>query len=515
LFNNDKEPIWESTENRSISLIQKSTIKSIHQWDVEQLVDIRSLAKLQPDKLMEDYKIIETMILDVHPGTYRYNNKASIHKALDELKTAFQKPLTHGEAYLAMSKLTASVQCDHTAVGFNNQNKIINSVIHRQADKLPFAFGWIEGKMIVLHDATKEKQLERGTEIMSINGVRISEIKETMMTYIGADGATDKSRLAKMQVEGYDFRYYPFDVFYPLLYPIKDQNLTLEIKAFEQEIKTIKVSSISRDERTKVLTDRYPSFPKTRDELWNFEINKDNIGVFTLNSYGLLGWKKLTIDYKEYLKNVFKELKEKKIKHLIIDIRKNFGGNDEIKEELFSYLKKYQKTNTSNSRVGKTRYTRFPELLKNYCQSWGDPWYYDLKPDQIDVANGYYLFYEQEQKSIKKKSIAFSGDIYLLTSPANASLAFYTAKDFKQNKMGTIVGQETGGNLRDINGGQILFLRLPNSSIEIDFPVMGGFTIEEKPNQGVLPDYNIEPNQKDIYHGVDTAMEATLKLIKK
>ena len=82
-------------------------------------------------------------------------------------------------------------------------------------------------------------------------------------------------------------------------------------------------------------------------------------------------------------------------------------------------------------------------------------------------------------------------------------------------KIGKVIGQETGGNLNDINGGQVLFLTLPNSGIEIDFPVMSGFSIPERPNGGVVPDIMVEYKLDDIIKKSDLEVNKILDLIKK
>ena len=518
LFDTDDQPIWEGTENRVLDLSAADNLTTVNQWDVDQLVDIDALPELQVEELMADYQLVETMVLEVHPGTYRYHDQEAIQAALDELKQKFQSPLTHGEAYLAMSKVTAKLQCDHTKVGFNNQNKVINSIIHRQKNKLPFTFKWVNRKMIVLNDATEQQVLARGTEVQSINGIPAATILQEMIPYIAADGATDKSRVTNMEIEGYDFRYDPFDVFFPLLYPMKSEDLKLEIRPYGQiESKSISVTALTLEERTQMLIDRYPNFPSTRDDLWHFEITDDKIGILTLNSFGLFGWKRMTIDYKQFLADAFAALQAQNVNHLIVDIRENNGGMDEMKKELFTYFATKKKTDPI-AREGRTRYLKFPEVLKPHVQTWGDnPWFFDLKPNRVDQEHGYYIFLESKKrrKPGKKKKTAFAGNLYLLTSPANVSLAFYLAADFKHQQLGTIIGQETGGNQRDINGGQILFLRLPESGIEIDFPVMGGFTIGDRPNQGVVPDIEVAPSIDDIFNGVDTEMEEALRMIRK
>ncbi|GAB5409734.1 MAG: S41 family peptidase [Balneolaceae bacterium] len=516
LFEDDSNPKWEETGNRSEILGGKTKVISRHEWNVEQVIDIGNLPLIQPEELLNDFRLIEQMILDVHPGTYRYNDEESIKKNLKELKDTFQEPLSYGEAYLAMAKLTAAIKCDHTKPGFNNQNKIINSVIHGQPDKLPFTFRWFENRMFVMYDASSESELERGDEVLSINGVNVSEIQGSMVPYIAADGDTDNNRIRKMEVDGYDFRYNAFDVFFPLLYPFDDKVLELEIvKKAGHSSKKITVTALTRDERAKILTSRFLEFPENRDELWNFRITEDNVGILEANSFGLMGWKALSIDYKAFLQDVFEELSEKNIQDLIIDIRENTGGNDEMSVELFSYLDIKESIVKEIYREGRTRYLNFPEPLKNNTDTWGDnPWYFNF--DERDKEGIYYTFKQNPENKVylKQKENIYKGNVYLLTSSQNTSLAYYTALNFKRQGLGTSIGQETGGNMRGINGGQILFLRLPSSGIEIDFSIMGGFVYGNQPNEGVKPDIEVTPTLQQLVDGEDVEMNVALEIIR-
>lgn len=516
LFNDQGEPIWENIDNRALHFKETKSINYSGNWNEEPYIDPTSLPLLSSEQLMADYKLIETMVLEVHPGTYRYNDKAGIKEALAELKEKFQEKQTYGAAYLAISKLLASLQCDHTFASFYNQNALIKSVIHRQKDKLPFTFRWIAGKMIVIYDASENQDLTRGTEVVSINGISAKVIKEKLSGYISSDGGGEGSRIAKSALYGYDFRYDAFDVLHPLLFPLTGDSFELEVKAFEAtENRKLKVSATTRKERNRLLAKRYPSFPKTRDDLLSFRMINEQVGLLKLGSFGLMGWKRLSLDYKAFFADAFAQLAKSKAQHLIVDIRENLGGSDEMKDELATYFDVDRFIN--EDREGRTRYLQFPETLKPFVQSWGDkPWYYDLKPEKATQKDGYYVFrkeYYRNQRNKKKKHY-FKGKSYLVTSAQNASLAYYLAQDFRKFKVGQLVGQETDGNLRGINGGQILFLRLPNSKIEIDFPVMGDFIDGEQPNQGVVPDILVEPTVSDIYHNIDTEIERILEKIK-
>ncbi len=516
-----KEVEWEKTPNRLLVFRADEQQISNNTWNKEQLFDISQLGKISSQDLLEDYALIEEMVLKVHPGTYRYNTTQEIQQILDELHQYFQEDRTHQEAYLAMTKVTAALQCGHTMVGFYNQSPLINSIIHRQANKLPFSFTWVDDKMIVTHDATPQGVLPIGATINKINGVPASEILAKISQLVPADGATDQTRVRMSEVAAYEFEYHPFDVLFPLVFPFEERQLQLEVQAFGEAATAITVEAQTLEERIEQLYQRYPGFPRKADDLWSFEIKDDRIGVLTLNSFALFGFGGLELDYKAWFAKIFQKIQEENIEHLILDLRENSGGNDEIKLELFTYFQAKYKAQISANRVGKTRYLQFPTQLKNYVQTWGDnPWYFDLQPDrqEKDSEQGvlYYIFEEDfKEPKQKSKKVIYEGNLYLLTSSINQSLSFYLAADFRMKGLGKIIGQETGGNLRDINGGQILFLRLPKSGIEVDFPVMGGFTNGKVPNHGVRPDHEVKRNQEDICKGIDTELGYTLALINQ
>ena len=516
LLTDDNNPTWETIENRTLTLSSVDQKRSFsYEWNKAEVIDILSLKKIEADMLLADLELIRQMVLEVHPGTYRYNDKSQILLALQELESKFSMPLTHQEAYLAIAKLTAQIKCDHTRPGFNNQSKIINSIIHKQKDKIPFTFKWIDNEMIVFNNASKSDVLQRGTKVLSINRIPVFEIRNELLLCIGADGATDKNRIFKTQVDGYDFRYNAFDVFYPLIYPLQSKELILEVQQVDTDnVESIIVSAQSREERFEILKNRYPQFPRSKDDMWGFEILSDSMAHLKINSFGLRGWKGMTLDYKAFLAEVFQQVDDLNIEHLIIDIRENTGGNDEMANELFTYL---AEENFNFEREGRTRYVQFPENLKPHVKTWEDnPWYYQLNPSEKKDFNGYYIFKDNFTQAISKSDKKlYQGKLYLLISSANTSLAFYTANRFKLQQLGVTIGQETGGNLNDINGGNILFLNLPNSKIEIDFPIMGGFSIQKQPNSGVLPDVEIKYMLKDILENRDLEVEKVIDLSKR
>lgn len=65
--------------------------------------------------------------------------------------------------------------------------------------------------------------------------------------------------------------------------------------------------------------------------------------------------------------------------------------------------------------------------------------------------------------------------LIVLIDSANGSATFQFAQKVRRNGLGVLLGEPTGGNQRGINGGAYFFLRLPESRLEVDLPLVGYF----------------------------------------
>lgn len=509
-YDSEKSITWESIDNRIISLSGQSNNTIISDWNKTPKIDVDKLPKISAAQLLKEYQIIEDVILKVHPGTYRYNSEVSINNALQELKNTFSSDLSQKDVYVAISKLMAQIKCDHTFASYYNQGNILKEIIHNQKDKIPFTFKWINNKMVVTYDASKQN-LPSGTEILEINSINVSSILSKLLPYAKADGSTDMSRVVQMEIDGFPYRYNGFDVMFPLLFNIKK---TVNLKVLLPNERTPRELSIdlqTREERANILRQRYASFEFDKAQLWTYKNLNNKTGLITAGTFDDSG---MELNWQTYFKQLFKKIKNQKIENLIIDLRNNEGGFDEIGLGLITHLIKNK--GTIYDFRAKSRYKKFPESLKPYTSSWGDPWYYSMNVSTMRDKDGYYTVKDEEAETLKPAKNAFKGDVYYLVGPKNVSMAFYLVSSIKKYRLGTLIGEETGGNQLGINGGQILFLRLPYSKVEIDFPVDGVFTVDKKAlDMGVVPDYVVKTTKSDIIKGRDPQLEKAISLISQ
>ena len=163
-----------------------------------------------------------------------------------------------------------------------------------------------------------------------------------------------------------------------------------------------------------------------------------------------------------------------------------------------------------------------PEIAK-YLSTYSDPLKAILKdglaPTKYKPAkNGYFEILPNPElesfPAVVPFENSFHGNTFIIADSSNASATFQFLEFAKDHKLGTIVGQETGGNRQGINGGNYYFLKLPNSRVEIDLPVY--FQAPRKPmkDAGIVPDKIISTSTVDIAAGIDTEINYIFTLLK-
>jgi C-terminal processing protease CtpA/Prc len=151
--------------------------------------------------------------------------------------------------------------------------------------------------------------------------------------------------------------------------------------------------------------------------------------------------------------------------------------------------------------------------LRPYLDTW-DKSFFDVTGRVTQKGDGFYaLEGEGDAVTLKPNGRGYAGKVYLLVDAGNSSATFLLARLLKQERLATLVGQETGGNLRGTNGGWIAFLRLPRSRIEVDVPLKGYFPFDAQPDRGLTPDVVVPVSVEDVARGVDTELEAVRRMI--
>ena len=466
-------------------------------------------ARLAAKDLQVDFGVLREALETLHPGLYRYNTHEQMEAHFAQLQKTLSRDLTLQETYLALSVFVARIKCGHTYLNFLNQRKAVARALFQNRDRVPFYFRWLDERMIVTRDFSAHPHLRVGTEVLAINGVPVATILHQLMTIARADGSNDSKRVSSLEVAGLG-EYETFDVYFPLFFPQKSPTLELRIReAPGAEPRTIKVQALSYEERLAPAKAAIDGRHGGDSAVWDFKPLGPGTALLRMPAWALFNsqW-----DWKGFLNGVFAQLEQQRITHLIVDLRGNEGGLDAGDELLARLIQKDLRIDQFKRKV---RYRKVPDSLAPYLDTW-DPSFKDWGDTAIEPSGGFFTLtkYDDDARGgvIHPAGKPFRGRMTVLVDAANSSATFQFAQVLQQNKLGTLVGQPTGGNQRGINGGAFFFLRLPRSGLEVDLPLIGLYPPGEPPDAGLRPDVLVTPRIEDIARGVDTELEAAKSL---
>lgn len=470
---------------------------------------IQSSNILTSANLLKDFDVLKSVLMNYHPGLYRFQDSLTVAKRFDNFEHQLRQDLSPAEAYLLFSRFTASLKCGHTYCNYYNQSGFTKDSIFNKNNKVPFTFSLFDKRMFIEKNVSDNEMLKHGTEVFEINNIPVARIIDTLIQYLKGDGNNNFKRLNDLNLSGLG-KFEAFDIFFPLLFPPSNNSYLLKIKEHDnQDLQELSVNTISRSDRFSLIEEKYGKQPTTYDDLWNFQILNNEVGYLKIGTFVT---NKLTIDWNKFLDKAFDEMDDKNIQNLIIDIRGNEGGDDEVNLVLAKKLAKQQIEFPKFKEL--LRYEKVSEEFRPYLNTW-DKSFYNRSGQLIKHENGFYTWKKDRGNStIDQNNKAFQGNTYLLVDAANSSATFYLTAGLQQNKIATIVGSETGGNRKGTNGGQLFFLWLPNSKIEIDIPLIGYYPMTEQPDKGISPDIEVQLTISDILSNKDKVLEKTLELIK-
>jgi hypothetical protein len=371
--------------------------------------------------------------------------------------------------------------------------------------RLPFAYRWIGDQMVVTKGHVPDVKIPVGSVITRVNGIAPARILKNLLPYVRADGSNDGKRRALLSVSGAD-EYETGDVLAGLLYgPPKSGSFKIEYRN--------PISGVKADTEVQPITwAMRKAFMRQNDAgrddapIWDWQMRGDGIAVLTMDSWGLYNstWK-----WQDWLDDRLNSLKG--AKGLILDIRENEGGLD-CGDAILARFAAKDIVKPKTRRL--VRYQKVPAHMNAYLDTWDNRF-----RDWGDKVRRYDdRFFEQvgaeANMIIPAKGPRIDVPLIVLTSAQNSSATFAFASLCRSAKLAMLIGEETGGNQRGINGGAFFFARLPGSGIEFDVPLIGYFP--EGPmlqDRGLSPSVITATTAMDIMVGRDTAMDYAAKEI--
>ena len=424
-------------------------------------------------ELNKDLDFLVNSIIQTHPNPFSKISKKKFFGEVDKIKSNFKSGLDYREFYRLIAPLVASITDGHTSIKFPGR-KILND-----GSKLfPFSATCnFKKKSIILNEYIGENSsIPSNAELISINNISSEKIIEKII-----DNTSGESKEYRLKM-GSNFYFFGM-----ILKTYFDFNGNFEVKYIANdtiETKTIEAISFKN----------FMDIAKSKKSPKNQVVDESADYILTIKPE----IKTAIIDFKYFndeekfdlfLKKSFDSINKLEIKNLIIDIRANGGGNSALGDQLFKYIARKPFT-----QFGKTT-IKFSQLQKDYYEQ-------NCKEDSTFCETYKYISKQKNGKIVNLKSDGlivpnnspnhFDGNIYLLTSLRTFSSASNFAQCFKNYKMGTIIGEETGGWI--VCYGDKIITKLPITEMPLTISTKKFYTIgsTDKDSHGIIPDIEID-----------------------
>jgi Peptidase family S41 len=191
---------------------------------------------------------------------------------------------------------------------------------------LPIEAAILGGRVYVARDFSEERRLA-GAEILSINDVPIEKILASMLTVVHGDGDS---------VTAGPYQLSRGRKFARNLYLIAGLQSPFKVRHTSGGTGSDStVSGMTLNAMQEIETTRYSQSGKPANASWRL-LEGGSAGVLKISSFG--GKAEDGTPLRDFFGRVFTEIQEKNIGRLILDVRDNGGGEDELGRRLFSYF---------------------------------------------------------------------------------------------------------------------------------------------------------------------------------
>jgi Periplasmic protease len=423
------------------------------------------------EKVINDIDYSIKIMEDVHPNLYAEISKKAFIAKTDSLKRLLPLKVSDVEAYKTLRKIFSQLRDGHTGGGWNFFSNRM-AILFRKS--FPYKIEIKNERMFVSKNYFYRNTIPVGSEIIKINGKTsnqcLSEINE-LLSY-----ETIPFRNAMLSS--------------PLFWGLWNDFQYFEITYKAPDTKTIRTIRSTGGLISKIL-----AFSESSGKNYSYKILPDNIGYIEFNSFNDLD------KFKTFLDSTFRSIEHNNVRDLIIDIRKNGGGNSSLGDEIMQYISKtdFKMADSCIIKISN-------ELINKKQLNWID--------SAKRVAGSLYNSHDTSKTKLRENSLRFKGKSYLLIGGNTFSSATMFACSFQCYNVGKIIGTETGGLTACF--GDVYSFELPNTKLNMGVSYKKFYNACGIDNRrGVIPDYIIENSFEDERKGIDRVLKFTIDLIEQ
>jgi hypothetical protein len=466
--------------------------------------------KIAPSVLQRDYTIFRQTLEEHHPGIYWYTPKKELDYYFEQGFAQLKDSMTEASFRKILSYVTAQIKCGHTTVRWSKEwSKYLDTT--KQLSLFPLSVKIIGTQAVITGNLHRNDSIvATGTELVSINGQSVPFLIDTLGKYISLDGGNLTARAQWLSNRGNFGSLYGLvfgvDSIYQIEYINKQGNKRSKaIMPFVPTIDTSKLAGAPSKKST-AKPSKATLRKQNRDRVRQLQIDTvSRTALLRLSSFGK-GYK-----LPSFFRRSFKELQQRQIQSLILDVRNNGGGIIRNSTLLTRYItdRSFKIADTLVATKVSGTYDRHLRFMLWYKAAM----LFVTKKKKDGLRH--FTYYERHHFNPKTKN-HFNGKVYLITGGNSYSATTILVNKLSGQAHVKIVGEETGGAAYGNSAWMMPKLVLPATKLSVQVPLYR-FVMDKtqpKDGSGIQPTHPAIPTIKSIRENKDVKMEAALNLIR-
>lgn len=451
--------------------------------------------------LLEDFKVFRESLEEMHPGLYMYKSIKEMDDIFNIALKSISEDMSEFEYTKILKRVAAQIGDGHLGV-LPPIDKVRASF--SEANLFPFSVTYRKGAFYIKEDYSESPIKDFvGAKIHSINGHSMEDFIDEFLLLSTADGSN----------KTYKYRYFASPSYFSSAFNIvygKQESYGLKYTPMSSK----KEMSVTIDLQTNaqqkgISKNRYPKTEKETAPV-NFYLSEDNkYAVLKITTFDSGTINDSGIQFNSFLKDAFIEMKNNNVENLILDVRYNGGGDDDLGKMLFSFFTDkdfmyYKSLTINNTQFEYMKYTRNPTFkMSSSSVKANDKGTYDvINHPNIGLQSPSFPIFKG------KVFILINGGSFSTTSEFLSMMHYHTEAVF--------IGEESGGGYYGNNSGFTPFVNLPNTKIITAIPMFAyRMAVESYPHKdrGIIPDYKVQPTIEDELNNNDVEFNLAKELI--
>lgn len=464
------------------------------------------LNKRSPQILQEEVALLQKILEANHPSLYWYTPKDSMDLYFKQARESITDSLNEIQFKNHLALLIAKIHCGHTTVRFSKDYR--KEAAKFQFPAFPLSIKTWGDSMVVLGGSFPQKAVsKRGTIITGINGKTNQEILDKIFPYISIDGYANnyRSQLLSNQFGAWYKTILGLDSQYLVHYIDSSgaaavdtlRNFNPGFRPGRKPIEDSLARAFAAPSRKQI---RAAKKFNQRSLQIDTSINTAYMRITSFSAPGLC----------HFFKQSFKTIQEKRIPHLVIDLRENGGGQIINSIRLTKYLAK-SPFKVADSVMAISRKFEYGSHIK---QSWLYWFPMNFSAHKMSDGKIHYRRYETKYYA-PNKQLRFDGDLYIVQGGLSFSAATMFAGNLKGQSNVRIVGEESGGGYYGNSALHIPTIVLPRTGLQISLPMYRIVLAGNRPKgAGVQPDIVVQPSSAAIQKGQDLKLLQIRQMIQ-